>query len=363
MASVLMVDGNDNVGLFTARCLGQMPGLRLHVLSDRNSSPLRWSRHTVSFRAQDMDTDTQRFDAIQQAVEQHRPDILLATREAAIRFFAGHRDSLIGLAALAPTPPPAMFDTAVDKWKLANLLSGCDIPGPPTLLHTANGAFEDQLSAFEFPVLIKPRLGSFGQGIQRFETAPALLDHLRTVPDQNFLVQSLIPGYDIDCSVLCRDGKILAYTIQRGFLARPHPFAAPAGIDFLYEEQIYETVQRMMLALRWTGIAHIDLRHDERDGVAKVVEINPRYWASIIGSLLAGVNFPHLAIRLGLGEDISRPNYRPARFIAWDVGLIQKVRRHPNARFAWKDTDLKFALADPLAELVKLRNQIGQKVR
>ena len=47
-----------------------------------------------------------------------------------------------------------------------------------------------------------------------------------------------------------------------------------------------------MQALKWSGIVNIDFIYDENDKQAKILEVNPRYWQSLLGSLFAGVNFP-----------------------------------------------------------------------
>src|SRR2546428_697479 len=49
-----------------------------------------------------------------------------------------------------------------------------------------------------------------------------------------------------------------------------------------------------MQALKWSGIVNIDFIYDENDKQAKILEVNPRYWQSLLGSLFAGVNFPYL---------------------------------------------------------------------
>ena len=352
----MMMDGGGQVALPVARCLGQVPGLSLHVVSDEAAVPLRFSRHRTSFHVRPLATDEQRLAAAHDVIRRVRPDVLLPVLGDDVRFLSQHAASLPPDVQLAPTPPVDAFDTVVNKWRLAQFLEQHGLPGPATILYTADDAFERRLAALTFPVLIKPVRGSSGNGIRQFDTPDALRDALQQQPDAQGLtiVQELLPGYDIDCSVLCQDGAFLAYTIQRGFMARPGAFAPPAGIEFVHDEQVYDVTRRLMAALGWTGVAHVDLRVDQRDGQVKILEINARYWTSLEGSLKAGVNFPHLHVLAGLGVTFPMPDYRPVRFVAGDVGLIQKVRYPRRTRFSLGETNLRYMLGDPVAEAIRL---------
>ncbi|MFQ5436991.1 MAG: ATP-grasp domain-containing protein, partial [Anaerolineae bacterium] len=136
------------------------------------------------------------------------------------------------------------------------------IPCPRTRLVTSDENFEQSLNCLSFPALLKPVRGSDGKGIQIFNDSVSLIKTLEKNKDfaGQYIVQSFIDGYDIDCNVLCQDGKILAHTIQKGFIFRGRQFAPPAGIEFVQNEQIFEIVNRWVSATRWTGVAHLDLR-------------------------------------------------------------------------------------------------------
>jgi predicted ATP-grasp superfamily ATP-dependent carboligase len=61
--------------------------------------------------------------------------------------------------------------------------------------------------------------------------------------------------------------------------------------------------------LKFCGVALIDLRNNNQDDHIKVLEINPRYWGSLIGALSAGVNFLYFACLSGLGIPFDHPDY------------------------------------------------------
>jgi len=174
------------------------------------------------------------------------------------------------------------------------------------------------------------------------------------------IAQSVVPGYDIDCSLLCREGEILAHTIQRGFLPRSGTYQPQAGIQFIDDDEILNSTTTLVRAARFSGVAHLDFRRDERDGRARLVDVNIRFWGSLLGSLLMGVNFPYLACQSALGLPFDYPEYRRGRYIDFGAVVKQTARSltlRPYQRFKFGETGLKYILRDPLAEVAKLARQ------
>src|SRR5205085_9406956 len=125
-------------------------------------------------------------------------------------------------ATSANVPPLASFDIAQDKWQLAQFARRHALPHPTTVL--AAGLIDDpaERNALDFPILLKPRSGANGAGIVRVPTADALVAELQQVTRNpwDYIAQVETTGYDIDCSVLCRQGEVIAHTVQRGIAAQ-----------------------------------------------------------------------------------------------------------------------------------------------
>ncbi len=56
----------------------------------------------------------------------------------------------------------------------------------------------------------------------------------------------------------------------------------------------------LMAALRWTGVAMVEFKHDPATGRSWLMEINGRFWGSIQLAIAAGVDFPWLYVRQAL---------------------------------------------------------------
>jgi D-aspartate ligase len=86
----------------------------------------------------------------------------------------------------------------------------------------------------------------------------------------------------------------------------------------------------------------------------KLIEINSRFWGSLTGSSIAGVNFPHLACQAGMDILFPVPSYKKIRYID-HTAAIKNFMKYPFARYPkrvkYMETDLKYFLKDPVAEV------------
>jgi predicted ATP-grasp superfamily ATP-dependent carboligase len=119
------------------------------------------------------------------------------------------------------------------------------------------------------------------------------------------LVQEWIPdgGGTFGFSALCDDGsdvkaafihkKLRMYPIQGG------PSTLREGV---HHSQIMELGLSLLKFLNWTGVAMAEFKVDPRDGIPKLMEVNPRFWGSLHLAIISGVDFPHLMLKLARGE-------------------------------------------------------------
>ena len=244
-------------------------------------------------------------------IDRVRADVVLPVCETGVRLLQARGCELEDRVALAPHA--GRLDVG-DKWRLAETLDDLGIPHPTTLLYTADDAFSLQLGSF--PVLLKPRQMSGGHGIHRFADRDSLMRFLEAHPEtaHRYVIQALVPGHDVGSSVLCRDGVVLAQSVQRPVGVVPGRFGTPTEIELFDHPDVSSLVWRMFEALDWSGVANVDLRADERDGSVTVLEVNPRYWSSLLASHAAGVDFPHLACLAALGIDFDVPRQRTQVF-------------------------------------------------
>lgn len=365
--SILIPDGESPFALSVITCLSQLPGLRIFILSSDRWALSRFSIHsTAFFYRQKAENDEQWIDAIQDMVHKHSIDIVLPVDEPAIRTLTIYGEALLPSTEISLLPNQESFDIAANKWLTAKFLDDNNLPGPPTVLYETVEKLEQSLSGLSFPVLTKPLQGRGGNGIEFWQDISSLRHYLRNYSSPKpIVIQSFIKGYAIDCSVLSQDGKILAHTIQKELVPPRHRFEPARDIVFLDNGEVLEIVERLISSLKWSGVVHIDLLYDEQDNSFKILELNPRFWGSLLGSLCAEVNFPYLACLAGFNREFSRPKYQFQPFFR-GMGAIEAFIQHTlqgaTPKGGLKNTNLQYLLRDPFLSVGKVINRLQKKV-
>jgi predicted ATP-grasp superfamily ATP-dependent carboligase len=299
---------------------------------------------------------------IGEIVAERRIDVVLPISEFAIRTLSEHRQALHWAAKLPSLPAPHIFDIATDKANLAAFLDSHGIPRPPTVVVTTDIGAHARLSALGFPVLAKMPLSSGGVGTRRFEDQGSLCAFLAGQPSgERWVVQTLIEGHDLAVNVLCRNGQVLAATVQHAILPSPKPFQSASGFEFREYPAAFNVAEKLIRELNWSGVANIDMRFDARHQLPRVLELNGRYWLSLLGSLNAGVNFPLLACEMCLGE--LRANRKPhaARYFYGRDAVLVSLRGGGKLRIRPYETNLRYF--DPYPDAIRAAKGVIARAR
>lgn len=364
--SVLIPDGESIFALKVLVCLGKIKGIKVYVLSNNPASTIRYSRYCTKFISYNGFEDSDRLTAIYTALATTKADVILPVDVKSIRLVSSNLNEIKKITAVPAMAPIASIDVADDKWLTYKWMIENNIASPSTLLFDNTEEFKEQIKKFAFPVLLKPRSGSGGEGIEKFEKIASMLDYCKKNEKQNdVIIQTFINGFDIDCSVMSKCGEILAYTIQQRFVYIQKPVAGELGVDFIFNQQTLDIVKEFIRKLNWSGIAHIDLRFDEKDNLVKIIEINPRYWASVSYSLFAGINFPYIACLQALKYKTADLQFSQKRIVQLRSALKIIVQRLFNS----KRDDLHFdhiflnqiSFRDPLPYLVSKLPWLSKK--
>lgn len=362
---ILIPDGtNHNYSLPVITCLKQLAGARIHIMSMESRSILRFSRYCDGYHYTGGATDEERARDLLALTKRLGATIVFPICEEGIRIVQGRWD-LFKDYRVPRLPSLEQIGIAGDKGRLALFLAEHGIDSPKTVLYEPGN--ESSVHELEgvFPVLFKPVDGAGGEGIMRFERPEdlyAFLDHQRdSLP--RAIIQEFIDGYDIDCSVLCVDGRIHAYTIQRPIhLDKGYGFSRT--IRFLHDPGALETASQLMEKLRWNGVAHVDMRYCSSRKKTCVIEINPRYWGTLMGSMVAGVNFPHLALLEMQGIPFDAPIYHCDPFLtlgAWSRIRFGKYSPALDMPILLSNTDARWLLADPLPNIARIISRLFKR--
>ena len=358
--TVLLLEGEYRLTGAVLFCLSQQAGVRVHLLSRNVRSPFRFSGYVRKHHVCCLDRpETEFVEYVQTVARQIQANVLLPVDVPGMRFMIAHRAALAAAVPVLSLPSAANYEIANDKGWLAAFMQEWAIPAPDTILDIQQG-LAGKLEGFRFPVLLKPIDGSGGGGIVRYHTPAALLQAVTALPANcRYIVQNCLEGYDIDCNVLYDKGQLLAHSIQKGLVPTGGEFAPTEAIEFVRNDAVLAVVDRLMRALNWDGVAHIDLRYDARDRQIKVIEVNTRFWLTVAGSALAArVNFPVLACLAAAGQPVvQHAPFELGCYIPFTSFLRQRLARQPTGdpavRFTLRDTSVRAFLSDPLTKIYR----------
>lgn len=319
---ILIPDGDDPRAWAVVHSLRHRTNLKLklHVIVNKRA-PLKisLSRYCSSHSFDIPQNDFQALYEAVSAVSNSIPiDVILPISERGVRFVAAKRDLLYERFKLPALPDIQSLEMVSNKHSLNEFARKCHVPTPPTVFVKHGSPMYRAISSLSFPVLMKPLAESGGKGIRRFNSIEDLQDELARpagrLYQQGCVVQEWLSGSDTDLSVLCRDGEMLAYTIQKKLASYDTPFQRGKVIEFINHEEVLLNGRKLLSALNWNGVAHLDFICRNKDEEPCLIDFNPRYWGTLCGSVLAGVNFPFLHYLTALDGSFSRPEYRLTKY-------------------------------------------------
>jgi len=182
------------------------------------------------------------------------------------------------------------LEFARSKDKILQLAARLGIPVPRTWYIEDISRISELKHSLPYPVVIKPRMGSGAVGIS-YPKNPEELTHQYLSVHQRFpypLIQELIPiegpGYGASF-LLDENHQVKASFVHK----RLREYPVTGGASTLRESVRYDDIRDMAISIRdmaisllkalnWFGVAMVEFKLDPRDGVPKLMEINPRFW-------------------------------------------------------------------------------------
>ncbi len=217
--------------------------------------------------------------------------------------------------ASAVLPAAASVAVAFDKAQTLRLAERLGIAIPRTEFFEHLSDLKFVRSDLTFPVVVKPRRSAswrreagrrnrvlFAFSADEMRRIAAALTRQTGEPP---LIQEYLRGEELGVEFLCRDGHAVASCAHRRLRSLAPSGGAAVVKQTIGEEYkgIGDAARRMMAELGWSGPAMVEFKVDERDGEAKLLEINGRFWGSLPLAVKAGVDFPGAYYRMARGEE------------------------------------------------------------
>jgi D-aspartate ligase len=317
----LVIVGNLN-GLTIARSLGRR-GVPVWVVTPPDIKLASCSRYVLRTLPWPNADDDTRVEYLLELGERHQLDgwVLLPTSDESAALLAKFR-SVLSHQFRVSTPAWDALRWAYDKRLTYRLAAEQQVDYPATTCPT--DASELETIACTFPAILKPATHSTinrftAQKAWRVSSREELLVRYREakqmIPPDLILLQELIPGggeAQFSFAALCLDGKPIASLTARRTRQYPVDFGYSSSfVETLEVPEIVAPSERLLGAMRYTGLVEVEYKYDARDGRYRLLDINPRLWTWAALGARAGVDFPYLLYQAMLGRFVPMQTARP----------------------------------------------------
>jgi predicted ATP-grasp superfamily ATP-dependent carboligase len=322
-----LIVGGAHVSIGVARSLGRK-GIPVWLMA--NHPIPKFSRYVK--RAFDW-PGAEHPDALRSIIDlavRYRLDgwVLIATGDQDMQLIAQNR------AALSEHFRVATPDWDVVRWLYDKRLTyqraadlGMDFP------HSFQPQSHDEAALLDcrFPVILKPayRKGADiftqakawkaedrGELLTLFQRAAALIG------SDAVIVQEWIPGTgaaQFSYAGLWKDGRPLVSLLARRTRQHPIDFGRSSTfVESIEQPEVEALATRFLASVGYTGVAEVEFKYDAREQRYKLLDVNGRFWTWCGLGALAGADFPYLAFRQALGDEIPPSRARPG--VAWMHG-------------------------------------------
>lgn len=306
---VLITDANSRKGLAAVRSLGQR-GLHVIAGNDKPHALAFTSRFCAGrFLYPSPNEGPKEYLAFMlEHLRAERYDCFIPMSDEEVTLVARHREKFGELTNLVMVDGGTM-EVAQDKWRTAEFALAQGFPHPKTFVVDHLDDLERLQNQVPYPAIIKPRKSSGARGLVFVERPEELVpQYLRVHRHFPFpLIQECIPTnspkYAVSC-LLNHQSQVRVAVVQRFWRQYPLKGGPATCFETVDRPDLQGYGVRILEILGWQGVAEVEFLEDERDGEVKLMEINPRFSATLALTIQAGVELPHLLYSLATEGDV-----------------------------------------------------------
>jgi predicted ATP-grasp superfamily ATP-dependent carboligase len=261
--------------------------------------------------------------------------MLMPTTDVTARLVAEIQEKITD-RVIVPMPSADVVKRSQDKAHVLALARQLGIPCPRTVDPVNDQDLPAAARGVGFPVVIKTRSSYFYQdgrwrtgGIQYACSLEQLAAKYSAsqARSRDLMLQEKLTGEGRGVFLLVWNGELKGAFCHRRLREKP-----PWGGVSVYRESIApdeKLIQQsfaLLKALGWQGVAMVEFKVDNRDGRAKLMEVNGRFWGSLQLAIDAGADFPLLLYRLATGENVpAQFEYRVGVKSRWLLGDLDQL--------------------------------------
>ena len=249
-----------------------------------------------------------RIELVQKEVASCKYTLVVACSDVTAEQMALHKTEL-EMYTRVSVVESEKFYLAYDKMETMRICMESGIPCPKTYLDIQS-LKELKEKEIVYPVIIKPREGYGAIGFHIFDNEDSLMsyldDHEKEI--KYSIIQEYIPQTDIqyEAAMFVDQGNQIksAMVFEKNRWFPVHGGSSTCNTS-VHDADIVKNCSKLLQTIQWRGCADIDLIRDPRDGIAKVMEINPRMSGSAKIVMLSGVNLALQLLQMAKNEEVT----------------------------------------------------------
>jgi len=307
MASVLVTDGHFRKALAVVRSLGRR-GVPVTVGERTFLNTSFFSKYCAKRLVYPSPRrfPNQFIDFLLKEIKNNRYDCLFPMEEETLLLMAKYHSEISPYTYLLISDLKRI-EFVRDKRNLMQFAEANGIPIPKTHYLPPAQSLPPWGGGEGEGYVIKPRISSGSFGIVYVKKKEDLFPSYQRVHERySFpIIQEWIPdgGGVYGLSALLDETstikaafvhkKLRMYPVQGG------PSTLREGVE---HPQIMELGLSLLKSLHWVGVGMVEFKVDPRDGIPKLMEVNPRFWGSLQLAIVSGVDFPYLLLKMARRE-------------------------------------------------------------
>jgi len=205
---------------------------------------------------------------------------------------------------------------AMDKSKTYELAKNLNIPFPETIYPQTYKEIEELSSKLSYPVVIKGLYEAGKQVIAYPNNKEEFIsDYFALCKENNFsegslpMVQEYIGKGGNEClAALYQNGKAKRLIVYKAIRCFPIKGGSSSCAVTFYDKEIIEMGSKLLDELKWHGVADVEFKRDRKNGKLQLMEINPKFYATVEVAMRAGINFPYYLCQMAKGENLKFSN-------------------------------------------------------
>ena len=253
---------------------------------------------------------------IKKVLKEEKYDVLIPVGFQTTKIISKNRNKLEKFVKLEVADYETI-NLAMDKSKTYELAKKLGISYPKTIYPQTFKEVENLSYYLDFPVVIKGLYEAGKQVISYPNNRDEFITDYHILCEENGFKEGSLPmvqeyigkGGNECLAALYQNGKVKRFVVYKAIRCFPIKGGASSCATTFYDKEIVEKGTKLLNALNWHGVADVEFKRDKKNGKLKLMEINPKFYATVEVAIRAGMNFPYYLCQMAAGNDLEFSNY------------------------------------------------------